>query len=167
MVIVAVIGIITIAVASFLYIDRQEQRFYDRLDETPFSEFVFRNTEGDTVKVATDRTTVLLFWATWSERSLDMLYDLYSWHDSYPQYEVIVAYVKDAPELAMAHDRENHERYNLLDGTPAYQDLRVPGVPATIIFDEQGMVRTVEVGAQTVPAWYNLSTRDQLQSDNQ
>ncbi len=164
MVTVGAVGIIAIAVASFFYLGKQEQRFLGRLDGTMLQEFVFHDAEGDTVQVRPERTTVMLFWATWSERSLDSLYDLYKWHDNYPQYEIIAAYVKDAPEFARAHDRAEQENHRLLDGTPAYQDLRVPGVPTAIIFDESGTVRSTEIGARAVPAWHELSTRGELQS---
>ena len=156
MVIVGVVAVITIAVTSYLYLGKQEQRFLDRLDDTSFQEFVFKNTEGDTVQIHPEETTVLLFWATWSDRSLDALYDLYRWHEENPGYAVIAAYVKDAPEFAREHDREGRDRYRLLDGTPVYQDLRIPGVPTTIIVDEQGMVTGTEIGTSNHPIWQTL-----------
>ncbi len=164
MLIVAVICLVAIALASFRYVSKQEHRFIDRLEETPLSSFVFLNPEGDTLRFEPGQTTVILFWATWSGRSLGSLYDLYNWHDSYPQFRVISAYVKDAPEFAKAHDRPYKDRFVLVDGTQAYQDLRVPGVPTAIVLDEEGAVRSTDVGTQTVPVWHELSTREQLQT---
>ncbi|MDG5766130.1 hypothetical protein QA596_01540 [Balneolales bacterium ANBcel1] len=164
MVVVAVFCIAAIALASYRYVDRQEQRFMDRMEQTPASELHFLTMDGDTLQLDPERTTVILFWATWSGRSLESLYELYQWHDSYPQFEVIAAFVKDAPEFALAHNRESKERFMLVNGTPAYQDLRVPGVPSAIILDSQGRVVATEVGSSSVPIWQKLSTRDQLHS---
>ncbi len=163
MVIVAVICILAIIFASLRYSQRQEQRFLDRLDNKSLSELVFMDQQGDTLYVNPDQTTVLLFWATWSDRSLEELYDLYNWHDRHPHIEVISAFVKDAEEFAKAHDRENKNSYRLVNGTPAYQDLRVPGVPTAVVFDSGGKVKKVQSGSQTVPIWHEVSTRQELQ----
>lgn len=163
MVFVAVICILVIIFASLRYTQRQEQRFLDHLENESLSNLVFLDQQGDTLNVSPGQTTVLLFWATWSDRSLEELYNLYNWHDLHPHVAVISAYVKDAPEFAMAHDRDNMNNYQLLDGTPAYQDLRVPGVPSAVVFDTDGEVKMVQSGSQTVPVWHELSTRQELQ----
>ncbi len=167
MVIVAVICIIAIAFGSFRYVSKQEERFLDRLEQTPVEEFIFLTSEGDSLQIQPERTTIILFWATWAERSLGSLYDLYQWHDNYPQYDVIAAFVKDAPEFARAHDRDGQDRFRMLDGTTAYQDLRVPGVPTTLVLNARGEVSMTGVGAQNIPVWHELSTRKQLQSGSE
>ncbi len=162
MIAVAVFCIIAIAFASFRYIDKQEQRFLNRLDQSSLNELVFTNTLGDTVNIAPERTVVILFWATWSDRSLDTLNDLYHWHDAHPQFEVVSAYVKDAAELASVHDRPGTDHFTLVDGTGAYQELRVPGVPAAIVFSAGGDVLHTQVGTKEKPVWRELSSRDKL-----
>ncbi|MEX0681081.1 MAG: hypothetical protein WD097_06830 [Balneolales bacterium] len=164
--IVAVIGFLVIGLASLLYIGKQEKRFIDRLEGTLLREFTFTNGVGDTVQVQTDRTTVLLFWATWSERSLEAVDNLYTWHDANPDIYVISAYVKDAYELAEVYNRPGQDQFQLLNATGAYQDLRVPGVPTVIIFDMNGKVMTTEIGYREIPLWHTLTTRQMLYSHN-
>ncbi len=162
MIVLAVFCIIAIAFASFRYVGKQEQRFLDRLEHSSPGELVFTDTQGDTIRIEPDRIVIVLFWSTWSDRSLGVLYDLYRWHDQHPQFEVISAYVKDAADFARVHDRQDVQRFTLLDGTGAYQDLRVPGVPAAIIFGSGGDVLYTQVGTKPVAVWHELSSRQQL-----
>lgn len=162
MIAVAVFCIIAIAFASFRYIGKQEQRFLNRLDQKSLNDLVFTNARGDTVNIEPERTIVILFWATWSDRSLDTLNDLYRWHDEHPQFEVVSAYVKDALEFAIAHNRPETDHFSLLDGTGAYQELRVPGVPSAIIFSDGGDLLFTQVGTKEKPVWHELTSQDQL-----
>ena len=159
MVVVAVFCIIAIIFASFLYIGKQEQRFLNRLDQRSLNELVFTNDRGDTLQIVPERTVVILFWSTWSERSLDMLEDLYRWHDEYPQFKVVSAYVKDAAEFASVHDRPGADHFTLVNGTGAYQELRVPGVPSAIIFSAESDILHTQVGTKEQPVWHELSSR--------
>ncbi len=155
--IVAVICIAAIVITSIRYIGKQEERFLDRLEGQKLADLTFLSADGDTLQMNRDQTTVLLFWSTWSDRSLDALYDLYSWHDKYPYVEVVSAYVKDSDEFASVYDQEEKQQFILVNGTPAYQNLRVPGIPTAIIFDSHGEIHAVEIGYRDVPVWHTLS----------
>lgn len=145
------------------YIGKQEERFLNRLDSTTLPEFVFLNEQGDTLSVTSERTTIVLFWSTWSSRSLNELYDLYNWHDDHSHYDVIAAYVKDSAEFAEAHNRQDKVRFRMVDGTPVYQDLRIPGVPTAIVFNSGNEPVMTQVGSESVPVWHSLSPRQELQ----
>ncbi len=156
MVIVAVTGIIVIALASYFYVSRQEQRFLDRLDRSDPAEFAFVGLDGDTIRIPPDRHTVVLFWATWSDRSMEELNDLSDWWQDHPDFKVIAAFVKDAAEYARAHQRPGDEGFQIADGTEVYQDLRVPGVPSAILFAPDLEVAATQVGSagsEQEPAW--------------
>ena len=158
MVVLAVTGIVTIALASLYYVGKQEQRFLGRLDDSDPSAFRFVTLQGDTLAIPSDRNTILLFWATWSERSLEELYDLYSWHDRHPEYEVVAAFVKDAAEFAEAHYRPERPRFHMVNGTGVYQDLRAPGVPTAIIFGPGHQVMHTQSGSGPRPVWHEMDS---------
>lgn len=156
MVIVAVTGIIVIALASYFYVNRQEQRFLDRLDRSDPAEFAFVGLDGDTIRIPPDRNTVVLFWATWSDRSIEELNDLSDWWQDHPDFKVIAAFVKDAAEYARAYQRPEHDGFQIADGTEVYQDLRVPGVPSAILFGPDRMIAATQVGSagsEHEPVW--------------
>ena len=156
MVVLAVTGVITIALASLYYVGKQEQRFLGRLDNSDPSGFRFVSLQGDTLALAPDRNVVLLFWATWSDRSVEELDDLYGWHAEHPEYEVVAAFVKDAAEFAEEHERPGRPGFHIADGTGVYQDLRVPGVPTAIIFGPGHRVTHTQAGSGSRPAWREM-----------
>ncbi len=158
MIVLAVICLVAIGLASFRFIGTQEKRFLERLDISNPSKFFFTAVEGDTLHMTPGRPVILLFWATWSERSLDELYDLFSWHRDHPNYTVIAAYVKDSPEFAMIHNRPDLMNFFMADGTGIYQDLRVPGIPTVIVFGPNLEIITTQIGTGTEPAWRGLAS---------
>lgn len=161
MLIVAVICIAIIAITSILYIGKQEERFLNRLEDQRLRDLTFLTMEGDSLQVIRDRTTILLFWSTWSDRSLEALDDLYNWHDNNPGFEVVASYVKDSDDFAAAYDRVEQKQFIMVNGTPAYQNLRVPGIPTAIVFDSLGDIHAVEIGARDVPVWHALTSGKQ------
>lgn len=157
MVVLAVFCLLAIALASFLHIGKREDRFLGRLENYPGEKFVFTTARGDTIRASSERTTVILFWSTWSDRSIRELTNLYQWHDENPDYEIIAAFVKDSPEYALIYDRKGKDYFTLADGTGVYQDLRIPGIPAAIVLSPADEVIMTQVGSMEIPVWHQLS----------
>lgn len=157
MAILAVFCLLAIALASFLHIGKREDRFLGRLENYPAGKFEFITAQGDTIRTSGERTTVILFWSTWSDRSIRELANLNEWVQENPDFEVIAAYVKDAPEYALEYDRERSSLFLLADGTGVYQDLRIPGIPAVIVLSPENEVLITQIGSMDEPVWHQLS----------
>ena len=173
MVAVALVAAVAIVAASFYYLTRQEQRYRDLLEGQTIEDLVFlevemapeagrgaqngpKNEARDTLAFQPGPKTVVLFWASWSDRSISELENLIRWHGMFSHYRVIAAVVKDGPEFSELWPASDSGSFYLVDGTPAYQDLRVPGVPSTILFGSDGHMNRTAVGSQSEPLWHRF-----------
>jgi predicted negative regulator of RcsB-dependent stress response/thiol-disulfide isomerase/thioredoxin len=112
-----------------------------------------------------DNLVIVVFWATWSPRSLTQLEDLKAVQEEYADHPIrIIAVNVDAPTLT-ADDRQRVlsqvEQLGLSfpvivdDGLSIFYDFGVIAVPSTAVIDTSGILRYG-------PASYSLSTRDRI-----
>lgn len=170
MAITAFFFLLAIILASLWYPGKQERRYRERLQSYPPERFVFLDIHGDTLKIASGRPVIVFFWAGWSDRSVSQLNDLLVWHKQNPGPQVVAAWVKDDPEMladqgvlpggALSENPDTRGgRFEFVDGTRPYQDLRVPGVPTSLLFDDKGRLMATAVGFRATPVWHQMSMK--------
>ena len=159
MLILAVLTLAAILAGTFSYQNRQERRFTDRLAEMPLQKMPFVTLQGDTLRLQPGKPVVVLFWGSWSGRSQTALEELLLWYEANPQFRLVAASVRDSTVFYSSKPVETDpDGVIRVDGTRAYNDLRTPGIPTVLFFDEKGEVFLAEVGLRTNPAWTRLST---------
>lgn len=135
----AIITMIFIVYASFEFKLEQEKNFRDITNQfesltTDFHPYVLSDDSLSLSELVGDRI-IILFWASWSNRSADLMADI-DLFAHIENYKVVGAVVKDATETAELMMR-NHD-FIFIDGTKMYNDLKVPGIPSYIVLDEEG-----------------------------
>ena len=147
MAVMALITMIFIVISTFNYKDKQEENFRKFTAEyVPLlSEPHVLVTESDSVSFDSfaGQKVIILFWASWSEKSAEMMKELDSF-SAKDGYEVIGATVKDAEETA-ALVLPKHD-FVFIDGAKLFNDLKVPGIPSYVLLDEEGNIIDVSVG---------------------
>lgn len=94
---------------------------------------------------------VIVFWAPWSERSMEVLNSIDQVLDSWPSDtlrvpRLVALGVKESPDAMRKVAASTGIDASWLDGTKAYADLKVPGVPTMIVFNRSGDVSIVDIG---------------------
>ncbi len=110
----------------------------------------FQNLDGtDSLQLSSyqGREVILIFWASWSGKSLEVLENLDSLKMQRGDSLVIVAAaVKDNGSEAREYiERKSHD-FEYVDGTIHYLDLRLPGVPSAIRFNRESKPVQILVG---------------------
>lgn len=150
--IVAIICIVLIAFFSMHYSRGQGQRFQEIIgdgSEIYTHEFAATEAAGDSLSASEFQGSMVLinFWSPWARRSITAHEHIHHiMGDSDKNLEVIALKVKDSDENVLEYIRETNYSYRYADGTDVYQELNVPGVPAFILFDEDGTLLHVQVG---------------------
>lgn len=148
--ITGILCIITIIWGTLTYTENQQTRFEDGLgDGNSVSNLFFQTfEEKDSVSVSQFKGSpvILDFWATWSQRSAEAHSKLAELQRQHPEYVIIAVSVKDNEEYISRYLKENNYNFIYADGTQAYQDLMVPGLPTQLIFDKDGVLKHVFVG---------------------
>ena len=135
----AIITMIFIVYASFEFKLEQEENFRDNVNHsesltTDFHPYVLSDDSISLSELVGDKL-IILFWASWSDRSADLMADI-DLFASNENYKVVGAVVKDATETAELI-MPNHD-FIFIDGTKMYNDLKVPGIPSYFVLDEEG-----------------------------
>lgn len=146
----AIITMIFIVYSSFNFKEQQAKRFteytaqYDSLLILP-NPYVL---EEDSLRLGdlTGSETVVLFWASWSDRSASIMEELNQLKESNPELEIVAALVHDATETAIPEIPEFDFRF--IDGTRLFNELRVPGIPSYLLIGEKGALVDTHVGYQ-------------------
>lgn len=148
MIVVAILTVAVIVFSSFNFTDKQHSKFRENIVQSDSLWIMPMLVVGtkDSVRMEEQRgyKSLLVFWASWSEKSQAMLAEielLQSEQDSLP---VIAALVKDAEE-SLPGEKE-YPDFVYTDGIHLYNYLKVPGFPSYILFDEQGSVLTSQIG---------------------
>jgi len=99
----------------------------------------FHNLDGtDSLQLSGYQGTdvILVFWASWSVKSLEVLNILDSIKTARgDSLMVVAAAVKDNGAEARAYINSTTHNFEYVDGTVHYLDLRLPGVPSAIRFN--------------------------------
>ena len=87
------------------------------------------------------------FWSTWSDPSLESHIELWSLiQDNSDVFVVIAAGVRDANETIIEYATEKPYPFYYVQGTQAFQKMKVPGVPSQAIFMPSGTLLQLRVG---------------------
>lgn len=90
----------------------------------------------------------ILFWASWSDRSVTALRELQQIagefakgpEDGNPQLHTIAAAIKDGENYIdeIRQKTESSSAVYFVEGDEIYNELRLPGLPAVVVFDSSG-----------------------------
>lgn len=150
MLVVALLTIVVIIYSSFSFKERQDERFmqyaieYDSLLTLP-NPLILKD---DSLRLGElqGSESVLLFWASWSDRSESIMQELNEVRTANPGIEIVAALVLDATSTAIPEIPDYDFYY--VDGAMLYNQLRVPGIPSYVLLDENGNVTETHVGYQ-------------------
>lgn len=148
MVVVAIITMLVIVFSSFNFMRKQKTRFTeniatsDSLLTMPMR--VLNSTDSISISEQKGNQTVLVFWASWSDKSISMLDEIQRYTLKNDSLVVLAGLVKDAEESLS--DVPEYPGFTYLDGTHLFNYLKVPGFPSYILFDEKNNVITSQIG---------------------
>ena len=90
---------------------------------------------------------IIDYWSTWSDPSIESHTELWSLiHDYSDMFIVIAAGVRDANETIIEYATEKPYPFYYVQGTDAFQKLKVPGVPSQAIYMPSGSLLQLRVG---------------------
>lgn len=148
MIAVGFLTMIIIVWSSLSFTNKQHRMFEENIMESDSLTLMKMRVvgNGDSVSVTDMKGTksMLVFWASWSEKSLSMLDEIEILQNEYDSLKVIAALVKDAEE-SLALDKE-YPNFVYTDGIKLFNYLKVPGFPSYILFDENSSVLKSNIG---------------------
>lgn len=149
LIICAAITAVVIFVSTLQYASNRQETFIEELEGTELAGWkLYHYESGDSL--TTDRfegsPTVIHFWATWSDLSLE-LHDLFQQLKAdYPDLVVVAGAARDADHLVERYRLDNDYDFEYLNATPLYQDLKVPGIPSQLFVNREGKITGQNVG---------------------
>lgn len=154
------IGVLTlglIAIFSFRYAQNQRTTVTDFVAaDSLIDRRWFQNLDGtDSLQLSSykGREVLLVFWASWSERSLDVLEQLdASVAASSDSMVIVAAAVKDNGDEARNYIQAANHPFTFVEGTVHYLDLRIPGVPSAIRFNRDARPTQIYIGEKQILA---------------
>jgi hypothetical protein len=140
-----------IIIFSFRYADTQRSTVLDFVSaDSLIHQRWFQNldqTDSLQIQQFAGKEVLLTFWATWSESSTTILYQLKELQTSRQDSLIIIAAaVKDNGQEARSFIENAHLPFHFVDGTIHYLDLRMVGVPSAILFNESSKPVQILVG---------------------
>lgn len=158
---VAVITMIIIVISSFRHHQKLNYLFQETLAEsdslliTPMS--IIGESDSLQLNDFKEHPAILVFWASWSDKSIEMLNEIEKFRAEYPDsIAVIAALVKDAEESIT--EIRQFPYFIYADGIEIFNDLKVPGYPSYILLNETGNVIHTQIGYKTGVAYDSLKT---------
>jgi thiol-disulfide isomerase/thioredoxin len=150
MITMGVISVVIIIYSSFRFNNKQQLRFRENLAESDSLTIKYMRLigEADSVRISDfkGKKSVMVFWASWSEKSELMLGEIEKVQFESDSLQVIAALVKDAEESLP--EEKTYPTFIYTDGTELFNDLKVPGYPSYIVFGEDSDVINSQVGYQ-------------------
>ena len=148
MIAVAVITMIVIVLSSFNFTNKQHERFVENVAESDSLTIMKMRVIGaqDSVSIVElkGQKSILVFWASWSDKSTAMLNEIQLLQRDSDSLHVIAAMVKDAEESL--EDEREYPNFIYTDGAHFFNYLKVPGFPTYILFDEESNVLKSNIG---------------------
>lgn len=148
MIAVAFLTMIIIIWSSFSFTNKQHRQFQQNLAESDSLTTMNMRIvgEGDSVSVSDmqGNKSLLVFWASWSDKSRSMLDEIQILQNEYDSLQVIAAIVKDAEE-SLSEIKE-YPSFIYTDGIKLFNYLKVPGFPSYVLFDEGSNVLKSNIG---------------------
>jgi thiol-disulfide isomerase/thioredoxin len=140
-----------IIIFSFKYAENQRTTVMDFVAaDSLIHQRWLQNLDGtDSLQLSSyqGRDVILIFWASWSAKSLDVLKTLDSLKSvNGDSLVIIAAAVKDNGAEARSYIANTTHNFEYVDGTIHYLDLRLPGVPSAIRFNRDSKPVQILVG---------------------
>lgn len=154
---IGVLALGLIAIFSFRYANNQRHTVTDFVAaDSLIDKRWFQNLDGtDSLQLSSykGREVLLVFWASWSERSTEVLTELdQKLGQSRDSLVIVAAIVKDNGDEARKYIRESGHSFQFVDGTIHYLDLRLPGVPSAIRFNRDTKPTQILIGEKQILA---------------
>ncbi len=148
MIVLAILSVGVIIFSSFNFTQKQQQVFQENIakaDSMTVMPLLVVGTD-DYVRIEEQfgQKQLLVFWASWSEKSRSMLDEIEQFQFEQDSFPVIAALVKDAEESLP--EKKEYPDFTYVDGVTLYNHLKVPGFPTYILLDENGTVLTTQIG---------------------
>jgi hypothetical protein len=148
---IGILAIGLIIIFSFRYAENQRDIMTDFVAaDSLIHQRWFQNLDGtDSLQLSSyqGREVILVFWASWSDKSLEVLAQLDSIKTMRgDSVAVVAASVKDNGAEARAYINGSNHNFDFVDGTVHYLDLRLPGVPSAIRFNRDTKPVQILVG---------------------
>lgn len=148
MLVVAIATMFVIVYSSFSFQQQQRERFTEftlGYDSLLTKNHPYIN-QPDSVRLEdfSGSPILLVFWATWSEKSANLLDEIDLLSKDIPDLKIVAALVKDVTEGA-EEATLNHD-FIYIDGTILFNEIRVPGIPSYVLLDERGTLISTHIG---------------------
>ncbi|MBO6523959.1 MAG: hypothetical protein JJ971_09045 [Balneolaceae bacterium] len=137
-----------IVISSFNFTERRQERFTDYTRQ--YNELLTKNhpyiNKSDSLRLGDlkGNQVLVLFWASWSDKSAEIMKVLDEVKSQQENFKVVAALVKDATE-SIDEETLTHD-FEYIDGTILFNELRAPGIPSFILLDESGELKFTHVG---------------------
>lgn len=154
---IGVLALGLIAIFSFRYAQNQRTTVTDFVAaDSLIDRRWFQNLDGtDSLQLSSykGREVLLVFWASWSERSTEVLEQLEaSQKVSNDSLVIVAATVKDNGDEARNYIQSKNHPFTFVEGTVHYLDLRLPGVPSAIRFNRDTKPTQIFIGETQILA---------------
>lgn len=148
---IGILAVGLIIIFSFRYAENQRATVTDFVAADSLIHLRwFQNLDGtDSLQLSSykGRDVIVVFWASWSGKSLEVLERLDSLQSHRGDSLVVVAAaVKDNGAEARGYISTSDHAFEYVDGTIHYLDLRLPGVPSAIRFNRDTKPVQIYVG---------------------
>lgn len=147
----AAITVIVIIFSTIRYFQSQITDFENNVAAMQPDTLSFRLFSGrDSLFLAElpDQPTVIHFWSTWSNKSIEVGDFLRSYKEE-NELIVIAAAVRDGDEQIRDYIKNQPGVFQFVEGTALFQSLMAPGLPSQILIDRRKQVFDTHVGNDT------------------
>lgn len=169
---VALLCVLLITYFNFRSAGQQQQNFSERIAEgRELYEYDYpRYFQDDVISpqrlAAQDSGAVaVLFWASWSDRSVKALRQLQEIAaaipaEAHPPLHIIAATIKDGENFVedIKEETSGSAPVYFVNGDEIYNELRLPGLPSIVVFDTDGKLFGARYG-YSAPADYDFIQR--------
>jgi|AntRauTorcE11898_2_1112593.scaffolds.fasta_scaffold04507_2 thiol-disulfide isomerase/thioredoxin len=145
----AALTAVVIFLSSLNYASNQRETFRAEIEETKLSEWdLYQYETGDSLSISQfeGSPVIVHFWSTWSDLSLELNSVMDGLQSEFPDLIIVAAASRDAAQLVEEHIQTTDFDFVYLNGTPLYQDLKVPGLPSQLFINRNGIIVDQHVG---------------------
>lgn len=161
MAVVAVLTALAIVFSSLRYKETQKERFTEAIEKSDSflsrSLLVINESDSVSINLFKGNDVVVVFWASWSEKSDLLLQEIYTLQDQTDSLVVISALVLDATDDIST--TKFLDGFVHVDGASLYNELKVPGIPSYVLLDKEGALKYAHVGYQENAGFSLLRTK--------
>ncbi|MTI87974.1 MAG: hypothetical protein FH748_08405 [Balneolaceae bacterium] len=158
---VALLSVIVIVFSSFRFKQKQERMFAENLQKSKLlqSTMMYKVGSPDSLTLSSlkGKNALLVFWASWSDKSELMLNEIDLLASERDSLVVLAGLVKDAEESFSSVKK--YKGFVYVDGTYLFNELKVPGIPSYVLFNKDGTVMHSNIGYQKGVGYDTLKAR--------